>query len=284
MIEDNPDWRLFMNLMEALFVHHPIRVSVAGSVESISHITAETLYACHKAFYDPANMILCVAADVDPHEICAIAREILPKQAGPIAQKDYGPQEPDHVARALVEQEMEVSAPMFQLGYKGDIPPEGDEGLRQELVAELAAEALMGTSSPLYARLYREGLINRGFSYGFESYPGCSFLYAGGDSRDPLAVRDAIAEEAARIAREGIDTRLWERLRKGTYGAKVRSLNSFENLCVGQAQAFFRGGDFLRFADLFQGLRKEDAQRLIADWVIPERTALSVIRPKGEQA
>ena len=81
MIEDNPNWNVFMNLVRGLYRNHPIRKSVAGTVESISHITAETLYACHKAFYDPANMTLCVAADVDPARVCAIAREILPPEA-----------------------------------------------------------------------------------------------------------------------------------------------------------------------------------------------------------
>ena len=176
---------------------------------------------------------------------------------------------------------MEVSTPIFQLGYKGDVPQRGEEDLRQQLVGELALEALLGNSSPLYAKLYREGLINQNFSYGYESYPGCSFLCAGGESRDPLAVREAVAAEAARIGREGIDGRLWERLKKGVYGAKVRSLNSFENLCVGQAQSFFAGYDFLRFADLFASITKEEGERLIEEWVTEERAALSVVRPKG---
>jgi len=280
MIEDNPDWKVFMNLMAALYQNHPIRVSVAGSVESISHITAETLYACHKAFYDPANMVLCVAGNVDPEHICDVAREILPKTPGPIAAKDYGTKELDKVAQSVIETEMEVSTPLFQLGYKGDAPGRGDDNLRQELVGELALEALLGNSSPLYAKLYREGLINQNFSYGYESYHGCSFLCAGGESRDPAAVRQAVSDEAARIGREGIDLKLWERLKKGVYGAKVRSLNSFENLCVGQAQAFFAGADYLRFANLFDGITKEDGEGLITRWVTEERTALSVVRPK----
>ena len=284
MIEDNPDWKVFMNLMKALFLHHPIRESVAGSVESIAKITAQTLYDCHKAFYDPANMTLCVAGDVDAEEICAIAREILPKEAGPIAIKDYGPKESERVAQSIIEEQMEVSTTLFQLGYKGDAPGEGEKNLRQELVAGLALEALLGNSSPLYAKLYREGLINQNFAYGYEGYPGCSFLVAGGESRDPQAVRMAIAEEAARIGREGIDSRLWERLKKGTYGAKVRGLNSFENLCVSQAQSFFAGVDFLRFAELYEALTKEEAEDLIARWIVEERTALSVIHPRGEQA
>lgn len=284
MIEDNPDWKVFMNLLAGLYKSHPIQVSVAGSVESISRITADTLYACHKAFYDPANMVLCVAGNVDPEHICNVAREILPKTPGPIAMKDYGEKEAPRAARSLVETAMEVSTPLFQLGYKGDIPQRGEEGLRQQLTAELALEALLGNSSPLYAKLYREGLINQNFSYGYESYPGCAFLCAGGESKDPFAVRQAVAEESARIGRDGINGKLWERLKKGVYGGKVRALNSFENLCVGQAQAFFVGTDYLRFADLFDSITKEDGDQLIQSWVTEERAALSVVWPKGEQA
>ena len=281
MYEDDPDWEVYLALMEAMYKSHPVRENVAGSVESISHITADTLYACHKAFYDPANMTLCVAGPVDPRHICEVAREILPKTPGPIAAKDYGQKEPPQAAKELVEMEMEVSAPIFQLGVKGDAPGRGEDGQLQQLVAELALEVLLGTSSPLYARLYRQGLINQSFTYGYESFPGCSFLCAGGESKDPAQVRQAVLEEASRLVREGIDRGLWERVKKGSYGAKVRALNSFEQLCVGQAQAFFQGGAYLDFARLFDAVTMEQAQKLLEEWVTPSRTALSVVRPKG---
>lgn len=282
MIEDDPHWKCYMNLMKALFQHHPIRVSVAGSVESIAEITPETLYACHKAFYDPANMALCVAGPVDPARICDIAREILPKEAGPIAAKDYGEKEEPQAAQSYIEERMEVSAPIFQLGWKGDARRNGEDRLRQELVGGLALEVLLGSSSPLYARLYREGLINQEFGYSYESSFGCAFLAADGESKDPEAVRMAVAEEAARIGREGVDKQLWERVKKGVYGNRVRGLNSFENLCVGQAQAFFAGYDFLSFAEIFSSITKEEAEELIENWVTGERTALSVVRAKEE--
>ena len=140
----------------------------------------------------------------------------------------------------------------------------------------------MGSSSPLYARLYQRGLINGSFGCGYEAYPGCSFLYAGGESRDPKAVRDAILEEGQRLVREGIDEQLWNRLKKGIYGTKVRGLNSFENICVGQAQSFFAGYDVFEFPEVFATLEKSHAEELIAKWVISERTALSVVLPKEE--
>ena len=280
MIEDDPDWKVFTNLMKGLYEHHPIRLSVAGSVESIARITPQTLYDCHKAFYDPANMVLCVAGNQDPERVCQIAREILPKTAGPIAQKDYDSQEPEGAFQSLVEERLAVSGPIFQLGYKGDAPERGEAGLRQQLLGELACEVLLGNSTPLYARLYQEGLINRNFSYGYDSVPGCAFLAAGGESRDPEAVRAAVEAEARRIEAEGVDPELWERVKKGAYGWRVRSLNSFETLCVNQAQNFFAGREYLRFADLFADIRKEDVEALIARWVTPARTSLSVIRPK----
>ena len=283
MIEDDPDWVVFMDLMQALYEKHPVRVSVAGSAESISHITAETLYACHKAFYDPSNMVLCVAGDVDPEKICQAAREILPERPGaPVARGDYGAQEPAEVCQPMIQREMEVSVPLFQLGFKGEAAPEGEGALRQQLLGELACEALLGNSGPLYARLYREGLVNRNFSYGYERYPGCAFLCAGGESKDPEGVRAAVAAEAERIAREGIDPELWERLKKSSYGNRVRALNSFEHICISQAQSFFQGCDFLRFPEVYDSLTREDAQAMIARWVTPERTALSVVRPREE--
>ena len=50
-----------------------------------------------------------------------------------------------------------------------------------------------------------------------------------------------------------------------------------------RSAAFFAGSDYLRFADLFAAITREEAQDLIARWVTPERTALAVIRPKGEE-
>ena len=278
MIEDDPNWNVFMNMMSALYHENPVRKSVAGSVESISHITAETLYACHKAFYDPANMVLCVAGDVDPHRICDVAREILPKEAGPIADRDYGSEEPKHVAKDNITIHMEVSAPIFQLGFKSEAEPDGAEGQRQELLSELALEALLGSSSPLYAKLYQQGLINQSFGYGYESYPQCAFLCAEGESRDPEAVRDAILQEAERIAKDGIDEALWNRLMKACYGNQ--GLNSFEDMCISQAQEFFVGRNYLAFPDAFDSVCKKDAEAMIQRVTAKECVAISIVRPR----
>ena len=284
MIEDDPEYQVYYAMLEGLYAHHPIRTSVAGTIESISRITAGTLNLCHSAFYNPGNMVLCVAGNVDPEKVLDMAREILPREGKGSIPRDYGPAEPAGAARSRTELRMEVSTPIFQLGWKMEPAPRGEEQLRQKLVAELACEALLGNSSPLYVRLYREGLINSSFSYGFAGYPPCAYAVAGGESADPAAVAAAIAAEAERIGREGVDPALFARLKKGLYGTKVRGLNSFENICVGMAQAYFAGYDMLRFPEVFEGVSQADVETCIRTCFTPERAALAVVQPGEGQA
>ena len=282
MIEDDPDNQVYYAMLEGLYDHHPLRVSVAGSQESISHITADTLYACHKAFYNPANMVLCAAGDVDPEKIRALAEEILSREGQGAIERDYGAPEAPQAACPGKELRMEVSTPIFQLGLKADPVVGGQARLRRELVAELACEALLGTSSPLYARLYEQGLINKSFGYGYEDYPGCAFFCAGGESRDPAAVRDAVLAEAERVAREGLEEAYFQRLRKAAYGSRVRRLNSFEYTCIGLAQAHFAGAELLSFPALYEDITAAEVSACIRDFFTQARATLAVVRPKEE--
>lgn len=283
MVEDDPENQVFYALMECLYDHHPIRVPIAGTQESISHITAGTLYSCHKAFYNPANMVLTVAGDVDPEQVCAIAKEILPKDSLGQMERDYGGEEAPNAAASEKKLTMEVSTPIFMLGFKCDPAQKGEEWMRRELAGELACEALLGNSTPLYAKLYSQGLINKNFSYGFELYPGCAMMVAGGESRDPKKVRDAVLAEGERLAREGIDPGLFQRLKKGVYGAKVRGLNSFEFTCISMAQSHFTGVDYFKFPEIFDSIDQACVEDCIRSWVTAERCGLAVVRPgEGE--
>ena len=192
MIEDNPEWQVYKRLMQALYHTSPARTSVAGSVESIRQITAQTLYDCHKAFYTPANMCLVVVGDVDADRVLETARRILPRTSGPDIPRDHGPAEELTAAQAEVSCTMEVAMPTFLMGFKCAPQGDGPEQMRATAIGELACDLMMGESSPLYARLYSQGLINGSFGASYDILPGASYVYAGGDSKDPHAVAQAI--------------------------------------------------------------------------------------------
>ena len=118
MNEDNPDSRIFEMLMEAMYENHPIRVPILGTRQTIGRITPRVLEDCHKAFYRPGNMLLCVVGDVVPEEVEAIARRILPEQDTATVTRQESWQEEMKPQKPLVTAAMEVAMPLFQLGYK----------------------------------------------------------------------------------------------------------------------------------------------------------------------
>ena len=146
MIEDNPDWQIYTRMLQCLYSKSPARTSIAGTVESISHITAETLYDCHKAFYTPSNMVLTVVGDVDPIHVVDLARRILPREGGPVIPRDYG-DEPKTVAEKETSCVMEVSCPQFLAGFKCRPAQDGEEYMRLALIGDMACDILLGDST-----------------------------------------------------------------------------------------------------------------------------------------
>ncbi len=280
MIEDNPEWQVYKQLMQALYHTSPARTPVAGSVESISHITAQTLYDCHKAFYTPANMCLVVVGDVKPERIIASANQILPAKSGPLIRRDYGAEEELTAAEHFVSAAMEVSMPTFLLGFK--CPPQhgGEQQHRFTAIGELACDVLMGESSPLYARLYAEGLINGSFGAAFDLLPGASYVYAGGDSKDPQAVAEAILAEAQRLVSQGVDGDYYRRVVNANFGAALKALNSFESIAVSMAEGCFQGYDPYRFPEVYDSITVEDVLDFLRQNMTRDHMALSVITPK----
>ena len=281
MIEDNPDWRLYQNLLRALYRNNPLRIPLAGSKNSIAEITADTLYQCHRAFYHPGNMVLCVVGDVDPEQVAAIAQDVLPQERRDRAEKDLGAPEPDAPAERQITEVMAVSSPNFLLGLKARPHPAGEEDLRLQLLGDLAGDILAGESSPLYAKLYSEGLIDKSFFVSYESSPGTAFLMLGGESKQVEPVTEAILDEGARLRREGINPDLFRRCKKAAYGSRVRALNSMDHVGTRLAAGKLKGYHYYRFADLYDTIALEDIQAFLDGLIRQDCAALSVVTPKG---
>jgi predicted Zn-dependent peptidase len=262
-----------------MYSKSPARTSIAGTIESISHITAETLYDCHKAFYTPSNMILTVVGDVDPIHVVDLARRILPREGAPVIPRDYGT-EPEEVAQKETSLAMEVSSPQFLAGFKCRGVAEGEDYLRAAVIGDLACDILLGDSSPLYQRLYDQGLINTSFGGAYEMMPGIAYLYAGGDSKDARKVQNEICKEAERLVREGIDEDFYQRTKRAAFGSNLRGLDSFENIAVSLTEGYFHGYDPFRFPQVFESVSKDDIAAFLQENICAERAVLSEIVPK----
>ena len=282
MNADNPDTKVFEQLMDSMYRTHPIRVPILGDRESIAKITPEDLHTCHRAFYHPANMLLCVVGDVDPQKVRQLAQQILPQEPAPQISVVRSWQEEMTCEKDYVEKTMEVAMPLFQLGFKCEPAPKGEPAVRQEIVGDLAAEALFGESSELYLQMYDKGLIDSSFGGGLETIEGMTLLTASGDSEDPKAVRDAILERAAELVAQGIPEGDFLRMKRSAMGRRIRGLDSFDSTAFRICAYHLSDFDYFRFPEIYQQVQLQEVLDFLQQNVIAQRMSLSVIYPKEE--
>lgn len=282
MNRDNPDTQIFEMLMENMYENHPIRVPILGRRDTIAKITPENLTACHKAFYRPDNMLLCVVGDVDPAEVAKIAEKRLGNPALPPVTRVRRWQEDMVCNTAYGEKSMDVAMPMFHLGFKCESWEPGVEATRRELTAELAAEALFGESSPLYQSLYEQGLIDTSFGGGFETIDGMALFTASGDSNDPKAVVDAILAKAKEIVATGLDEQDFLRMKRSALGRRIRSLDSFDATCYRICAYHFSGFDYFHFPAIYRDITAADVCAFLETAITEDRMSLAVIYPNEE--
>ena len=249
MYDDLPDYAVYFELMKLLYRTHPLRDDIAGTVESIAEIDAETLYACHKAFYTPGNMCLCVEGDVEPEEICRIAEEILGTEKGEVPQPLI-PEENGAPEQLCTERKMSVSAPLFLLGAA--FTPSGEDALRERIVA-----------------------------YEAEFPANAALVTAGGESRDPKRVYDELLREAERVAAEGFDAADFERAKRASLGARLRGFEDFDSVCLSAFEGARLGYSVFDAPAVLASVTAEECRAFVARVLTRERTALSVILPEG---
>ena len=279
MGDDDPYRTGYYAMLNLLYEHNPVKEEVAGTVESIAEITPETLYACHAAFYNPKNMVLCVAGDFDPERIYEITLEEVGKKEGSKPAVDMGEAESAYPLGTYAEERMEVSAPQFFIGAKVTPVLTGTELFRQKIVAQLALRTVFGSSGKFYNRLYSEGLLNRDYGYEMDYVAGTATVIFEGESRDPQAVLAELKAAVAEVREKGIDPEFFARMKKASFGSRLRGLESFDSLCLAQMDGYFEGYEALDSFEILESIELAECEKFISDYLADEKLVLSVILP-----
>lgn len=229
MYDDSPDHRLYRNLMSVLYTEHPVRIDIGGTVEDIQKIDRKLLEVCYRTFYNPTNMILVVAGDLDPAEVFRHAARALPddrfRPRGPIRR--MLPAEPPGVRERVIRTEMAVSLPRVLVGFKDlDIDPR--KSLERELETSVVLDLLFGRGSAFYTRAYEEGLIDDSFSFSYNSEDPFGFSLIGGETEQPERLAERILMELHKARRRRLKRRDVERSKRKRLGKFIRSLDTPE--------------------------------------------------------
>lgn len=278
MYDDDPQWRVLFNLLGAMYHNHPVKIDIAGSVESIAKITPELLYKCYNTFYNLNNMVLCIAGNVDVDKVLALCDKML-KPSKPIQLDKIFQEEPAEIVKDRVEQKLSVSSPIFQLGFK-----EKADSTRltvQEIAeTEILLEVLASDASPLFRRLLDAGLINESsFSYEYFEGSGYAAVIFSGESKDPDAVAEEIKKEIQKVREQGLNPAAFERSKKAVYGRIISSFNSVDYLANAMAADAFAGRELFQYIDAVASADIESVQNRLKKQLLPEYSALSIVRP-----
>ncbi len=278
MYSDNPGWRVFFNLLSALYVNNPIRIDIAGTVKTIAEIDKDLLYRCYHTFYNLNNMVLAVSGNFEPEKVLSVCDGILKAAADNGIERRF-PEEPLTVSQPLIEQELEVSMPLFQLGYKVE-PYEKDEQLLRSVANDILLEAIAGESSPLYTRLYEQGLINDSFAYESLIERECAANIFSGESKDPQKVCEEIEKELAAVVQNGVEQEAFERAKKFYYGRLVFAYNNVESVASTLVTSHLYGRGAYDIIDTLVGIDKKTVDDTARRNFHPDRKALSIVKPK----
>ena len=277
MYDDNPEWRVMFNMLLAMYKKHPVRIDIAGTVESIAEIDDKLLYKCYNTFYNPSNMFICIAGNVNSEKVLSQINGAV-KTNDPIEIERIGCDEPDEVSESYVEQKLEVAQPIFCFGYK-EAMDKPERTVKEKVCTSLLLEIIAGDASPLYKKLINEGLINDEFSFEYFTGNGYSSVIFEGESMDPKKVAEEIKSEVERLKSDGIDKKLFSAVRCGMYGEAVRSFNSVENIAtqlVGCAMSDSGLFDELKYLksvtpdDIYKRLSLFENEKTVLSVVIPE--------------
>ncbi len=283
MYDDNPDWRLYFGVIENMYKEHPVRIDIAGTVESISHITKDLLYECYETFYHPSNMLLFIVGPVDPEAIISQVRENQGKKPytdqPEIKREEVKEQEA--VFRKEKEIKMNVQGPKCLVGLKSKNPFKlGKELLKHELSMNLLLEALFGKSSAQYESLYEKGYIDETFSFDFTAEYGFGFAAIGGDTPEP----DQLAEDTSSMllrAGELVTAEKIELARKKKIGTFLKALNSPEYIANQFTRYAFLDMSLFDVVTVLEQITLEDVQNVIQEEIAADRLTVCKVVPKS---
>lgn len=231
MYDDDADFRVYFGAIENMYHNHPVKIDIAGTVESIAEIDKDLLYLCYNTFYHPNNMVLFVVGNLEPETMMEKikANQASKKFAQPEEIKRDFPEEPGSVAISERKLPFSVKISKNLVGIKEDFGPlVGFEGVKHEVVADVALEMLFGTTSDNYLTLYNQGIIDDTFGYDYTNQASFSFVLIGGDAKNPDKQKEAIIRILKDSAINGLDQESLELVRKKRIGGFLQALNSPE--------------------------------------------------------
>ncbi len=278
MYEDYPEWKVYLNAIENMYKVHPIRIDITGTSETISHINKEILYGCYRTFYHPSNTTMVICGDFEPDVILnEVKKRLLPRE-NQSEIKRIQTKEPDEIMQKESSQKMEVSIPLFAIGFKDKIP--GNDIIKRHIAIEILMGIIIGKSSKLYQELYDEELLREEPDLDYEFSTEYAHILIIGQSNSPKKVEAALLKEIKNLKQNGINLEDFERNKKKIYGGYIKEYNDVAEISKMFLADYFKGINSFDYLENFDNVTKEYAEEVLREAFDENKQVLSMVVEK----
>ena len=273
MYDDNPDWRVYYQLLQAMYHHHPIRIPIAGDAKAMEKINYKVLQQAYDCMYTPERFSLICAGDIRVQKIVEAAGMMKKKKPG---EKPLFEREPENVKESYVEGKLGITRPIFQIGFK--MTPVEKEPIKHRILMSILLEILAGESSAFYQEAYYKKYLDEPLGNAYfngEEYAFCAFSGVGERGKE---VSELLLQHLETLCQEGIGEEDFRRICKKQIGRFIRRNQSVSGMVMGQiewAMADCSAGQVFRYLKTVQ---KNEAEQLLSKAFAKEKMVLSVIR------
>lgn len=284
--DDTPTRRLFEDLQVAGLAHTVYGRPIIGFEKTIRAVTADDLRAYIRTWYQPQNMMLLVAGDIDPKAVLAHAEELF----GDLKNDAILPEPaPVRLEGAAGGPRVEVTRGPWNKVYLGIALPAPALGDQRSIDLDVLAYALGGDGTSQFYRKYRyEKQLVDSISVGNMSLDRAGLFYMvaqlDADKVEPFwqeFTRDLAALDAGKITPDVI-----ERARFNYEDGMDRASETLDGLTSWKATVQFELGGPQGEANVRHALAAVDSARLRQAqdlWLRPDQVRVRVLAPEKAQ-
>lgn len=284
--DDTPTRRLFEDLQVAGLAHTVYGRPIIGFEKTIRAVTADDLRAYIRTWYQPQNMMLLVAGDIDPKAVLAHAEELF----GDLKNDAILPEPaPVRLEGAAGGPRVEVTRGPWNKVYLGIALPAPALGDQRSIDLDVLAYALGGDGTSQFYRKYRyEKQLVDSISVGNMSLNRAGLFYMvaqlDADKVEPFwqeFTRDLAALDAGKITPDVI-----ERARFNYEDGMDRASETLDGLTSWKATVQFELGGPQGEANVRHALAAVDSARLRQAqdlWLRPDQVRVRVLAPEKAQ-
>ena len=280
MYDDYPTWKVYMNAMECLYHNNPVKLDIAGTIESITPITKETLYDCYNTFYTPSNMLMVITGDFEPEKLIQEIKNRIVKNENKGEIKRIYPEEPEEINKEKIVAVMDVNNPLFVIAIKDKTLENETEQVKKHIAIEILLNIIVGKSSKLYKELYETGIVMAPLDLDYEFSKQYAHIAISGQSNEPERVMKELKKEIEKLKKEGLEKQQFERIKKKIYGDYVTEYNDISVVARMLMADYFKGINSFEYIENHKQVTKEYAEKILREIFDENKMVISIVKGK----